>query len=107
LLRQVRGNAPVIRRGDDAFLVVLWGASGEAGERGARRGQLLALRGAPGPLSLGWAARERGESLPAVVARASAQRVPVLVRDVNEHRRAGEEPVGAGGSAGFRASATR
>ncbi|MGZ8377844.1 MAG: hypothetical protein ACXW05_03175 [Gemmatirosa sp.] len=107
LMRQVRGNEPVIRLGDDEFLVVLSGASGEAVERVARRVQLLALRGAPGPLSLGWAARERGESLPAVVARASAQRVPVLVRDVNEHRRAGEEPVGAGGSAGFRASATR
>jgi PAS domain-containing protein len=93
LMRQVRGNEPVIRLGDDEFLVVLGGASAEQVERVARRVQLLALRGAPGPLSLGWAARERGESLPAVVARASAQRVPVPVGEGGQHRRAGEDPV--------------
>jgi GGDEF domain-containing protein len=106
LMRQVRGNEPIIRLGDDEFLVVLSGASGDQVERVARRIQLLALRGAPGPLSLGWAAREHGESLPAVVARASSQRVPVLVRETSEQRRAGEEAVGMGG-AGFRAGAAR
>ena len=59
------------------------------------------LRGAPGPLSLGWAARDRGESLPALVARASAQRVPVLVRDHGESRRAGEEAAGVRAGPGF------
>jgi GGDEF domain-containing protein len=107
LMRQVRGNEPIIRLGDDEFLVVLSGASGEQVERVARRVQLLALRGAPGPLSLGWAARERGESLPAVVARASSQRVPVLVRESSEQRRAGEDVVGSGVGAGFRAGAAR
>lgn len=101
LMRQVRGNEPVIRLGDDEFLVVLGGASGEQVERVARRVQLLALRGAPGPLSLGWAARDRGESLPALVARASAQRVPVLVRDHGENRRAGEETAGVSAGPGF------
>ena len=103
LMRQVRGNEEVIRLGDDEFLVVLGGASAEQVERVGRRVQLLALRSAPGPLSLGWAARDRGESLPALVARAAAQRIPVPTRerDAHEHRRAGEEPVGAGGWQGF------
>ncbi|GLC23605.1 sensor domain-containing diguanylate cyclase [Roseisolibacter agri] len=103
LMRQVRANEEVIRLGDDEFLVVLGGASAEQVERVGRRVQLLALRSAPGPLSLGWAARDRGESLPALVARAAAQRVPVPTRerDAHEHRRAGEEPVGAGGWQGF------
>jgi len=103
LMRQVRANEEVIRLGDDEFLVVLGGASAEQVERVGRRVQLLALRSAPGPLSLGWAARDRGESLPALVARAAAQRIPVPTRerDAHEHRRAGEEPIGAGGWQGF------
>ena len=109
LMRQVRANEEVIRLGDDEFLVVLGGASAEQVERVGRRVQLLALRSAPGPLSLGWAARDRGESLPALVARATAQRVPVPTRerDAHEHRRAGEEPVGAAGWLGFGTSGTR
>jgi PAS fold len=95
LMRQVRGNEPVIRFGDDEFLVVLGGASAEQVERVGRRVQLLALRGAPGPLSLGWASREPGESLPSVVARAAAVRVPVPTRDLVEDRRRHEEPAGA------------
>jgi GGDEF domain-containing protein len=94
LMRQVRGNEPIIRLGDDEFLVVLAGASAEQVERVGRRVQLLALRGAPGPLSLGWAARKDGESLPEVVARAAAVRVPVPTRDLVEDRRRGEEPAG-------------
>ena len=94
LMRQVRGNEPIIRLGDDEFLVVLAGASAEQIERVGRRVQLLALRGAPGPLSLGWAARTHGESLPEVVARAAAVRVPVPTRDLVEDRRRGDEPAG-------------
>jgi hypothetical protein len=95
LMRQVRGNEPIIRLGEDEFLVVLGGASAEQVERVGRRVQLLALRGAPGPLSLGWAARSNGESLPEVVARASAVRVPVPTRDLVEDRRRVDEPAGA------------
>ena len=95
LMRQVRGNEPIIRLGDDEFLVVLGGASAEQVERVGRRVQLLALRGAPGPLSLGWAARTNGESLPDVVARAASVRVPVPTRDLVEDRRRNDEPAGA------------
>ena len=95
LMRQVRGNEPIIRLGDDEFLVVLGGASAEQVERVGRRVQLLALRGAPGPLSLGWAARTNGESLTDVVARAASVRVPVPTRDLVEDRRRGDEPAGA------------
>jgi GGDEF domain-containing protein len=96
LMRQVRGNEPVIRLGDDEFLVVLGGASSEQVERVARRVQMLAMRGAPGPLSLGWAAREHGESLPGVVARAASVRVPVPVGEGGQHRRAGERVLEGG-----------
>jgi GGDEF domain-containing protein len=106
-MRQVRGNEPVIRLGGDEFLVVLGGASAEQVERVARRVQLLALRGAPGPLSLGWAARERGESLPAVVARASGQRVPVPVGEGVQHRRAGEDTASRPGAPAHAVAASR
>ncbi|MDF1506409.1 hypothetical protein PYV61_25875, partial [Roseisolibacter sp. H3M3-2] len=107
LMRQVRGNEPVIRLGDDEFLVVLGGASAEQVERVARRVQLLALRGAPGPLSMGWAAREHGESLPQVVARASTQRVPVPVGEGGQHRRAGEDPLPGLGAPAHAVAAAR
>lgn len=87
LMRHVRGHEPVLRLGDDEFLVVLGGATREVVERVARRVQLLALQGAPGPLSLGWSARERGESLAGVVERATAARVPVPVAGRAEDRR--------------------
>ncbi len=95
LMRQVRGIEPIIRLGDDEFLVVLGGASAEQVERVGRRVQLLALRGAPGPLSLGWAARTNGESLADVVTRAASVRVPVPTRDLVEDRRRNDEPAGA------------
>jgi PAS domain S-box-containing protein len=92
LMRHVRGDEPVVRLGDDDFLVVLAGARQEHTERVARRVQLLALRDAPAPLSLGWAAREHGESLAAVVARAVDTRVPVPHGNrPGDGRRRGEE----------------
>lgn len=105
LMRHVRGNEPVVRLGDDEFLVVLAGAVPDHVERVARRIQLLALRGAPGPLSMGWASRERGESLVAVVARAAQQRiaVPIGGRVEDDRRRAedhGDEALAGVGGAG-------
>ena len=79
LMRSVRADEPVIRLDDDAFLVVLKGATGDRTERVARRLQLQALRTAPVPFHLGWAAREGGERLEELVSRASARGVPVLV----------------------------
>lgn len=96
LMRHVRGDEPVVRLADDDFLVVLAGARQEHTERVARRVQLLALRDAPAPLSLGWAAREQGESLAAVVTRALDTRVPVPYaggqRAGSDGRRTGEQP---------------
>ena len=79
LMRHVRADEPVIRLADDAFLVVLKGATGDRTERVARRLQLQALRTAPVPFQLGWAAREGSEPLDALVRRASSRAVPVLV----------------------------
>jgi GGDEF domain-containing protein len=87
LMRHVRGHEPVLRLDDDEFLVVLGAATTEVVERVARRVQLLGLRGAPGALSLGWAARERGESLPGLVSRAKAARVAVPVAGRPDDRR--------------------
>jgi GGDEF domain-containing protein len=108
LMRHVRGDEPVVRLGDDDFLVVLAGARQEHTERVARRVQLLALRDAPAPLSLGWAAREHGESLAAVVARALDTRVPVPhgAHRLGDGRRRGEEGRGGDTAAGPAASAT-
>lgn len=92
LMRHVRGDEPIVRLSDDEFLVVLADAHQEQTERVARRVQLLALREAPAPLSLGWATREPGESLAGVVSRAAAARVPVPhgTRGPDGDRRRGE-----------------
>lgn len=89
LMRHVRGTEPVVRLGDDAFLVVLPGAGPGDTDRVARRVQLLAFNKAPGALSLGWASRQGGESLDALVARAGTARVPVPQGGRGEERRRG------------------
>jgi PAS domain S-box-containing protein len=93
LMRHVRGVEPVVRLDADDFLIVLAGARHEHTERVGRRVQLLALRDTPTALSIGWAAREQGESLPALVSRAITARVPVPRggRPSGDERRRGEE----------------
>lgn len=87
LMRHVRGTEAVVRLDDDAFLVVVPGAGPRDTDRVARRLQLLAFNKAPGALSLGWAAREPGEVLDALVERAAAARVPVPQGGRGEERR--------------------
>ncbi|HEY0776941.1 MAG TPA: hypothetical protein VGD56_03145, partial [Gemmatirosa sp.] len=77
LMRHVRGTEPLVRLDDDEFLVLVPGAGERDTNRVARRLQLLAFNKAPGALALGWATRENGETLDALVARATAARVPV------------------------------
>ncbi len=89
LMRHVRGTEPVVRLGDDEFLVVLPGAGPRDTDRVARRVQLLAFNKAPAALSLGWAARREGEALEALVARAGEARVPVPQGGRGEERRRG------------------
>ncbi|GJG86486.1 hypothetical protein tb265_16670 [Gemmatimonadetes bacterium T265] len=87
LMRHVRGTEPLLRTGDDAFLVLVPGAGPRDTERVARRVQLLAFNKAPGALSLGWASRQGEESLDALVARAREARVPVPQGGRGEERR--------------------
>jgi diguanylate cyclase (GGDEF)-like protein/PAS domain S-box-containing protein len=79
LMRHVRADEPVVRVGDDEFVVILRGATDQRTERVARRLQLTALRTAPVPFSLGWAVREESEGIDALVERAAAAKVPVRV----------------------------
>jgi diguanylate cyclase (GGDEF)-like protein/PAS domain S-box-containing protein len=79
LMRHVRADEPVVRLGDDEFVVILRGATDQRTERVARRLQLTALRTAPVPFSLGWAVREGNEGIDALVARAAAAKVSVRV----------------------------
>ena len=79
LMRHVRADEPVVRLGDDEFVVILRGATDQRTERVARRLQLTALRTAPVPFSLGWAVREGSEGIDALVGRAAAAKVSVRV----------------------------
>jgi diguanylate cyclase (GGDEF)-like protein/PAS domain S-box-containing protein len=79
LMRHVRADEPVIRLSNDEFVVVLRGASDQRTERVARRLQLTALRTAPIAFALGWAMREDGEGIDALVARAAQRQIPVRV----------------------------
>jgi diguanylate cyclase (GGDEF)-like protein/PAS domain S-box-containing protein len=79
LMRHVRADEPVIRLSNDEFVVVLRGASDQRTERVARRLQLTALRTAPIAFTLGWAVREDGEGIDALLTRAADHQVPVRV----------------------------
>ena len=79
LMRHVRADEPVVRLGNDEFVVILRGATDQRTERVARRLQLTALRTAPTAFSLGWAVREGDEGIDTLVERAARRRVPVRV----------------------------
>jgi diguanylate cyclase (GGDEF)-like protein/PAS domain S-box-containing protein len=80
LMRYVRAEEAVVRMGGDEFLVVLSDANLEGTERVVRRLQAAAQGTAPVSFSLGWAAREDGESFEDTVNR--ADRVLIEVRVV-------------------------
>lgn len=79
LMRHVRADEPVIRLGGDEFLVVLIGADVKRTEDVAKRLQHAAARSAPVPFSLGWAARQEGESLEETLAQANQHLIAVRV----------------------------
>lgn len=81
LMRQVRAEEPVVRIGGDEFLIVLEGAGDAHVEMVSRRLQLAALRTAPVPFSLGWAARCPGEPFQQTVHRADQRLLAVRVVD--------------------------
>lgn len=79
LMRHVRAEEAVVRMGGDEFLIVLSNASLEATERVVRRLQNAASDTAPVSFSLGWAAREDGESFEDTVNRADHALIEVRV----------------------------
>ena len=70
LLRQTRAEESAVRMGGDEFLLLLDGADAAATEFAARRLQSTADRELLVPFSMGWAAREDGETLEQTIARA-------------------------------------
>ena len=79
LTRYVRAEEMVVRMGGDEFLIVLSNATLEDTERVVRRLQAAASDTAPVSFSLGWAAREDGESFEDTVNRADHALIEVRV----------------------------
>jgi diguanylate cyclase (GGDEF)-like protein/PAS domain S-box-containing protein len=70
LMRQTRAEEAAVRMGGDEFLLLLDETDAAATEFAARRLQATADRELIVPFSMGWAAREDGESLEQTIARA-------------------------------------
>jgi len=79
LMRYVRAEEAVVRMGGDEFLIVLSTATLEATERVVRRLQTAASDTAPVSFTLGWAARENGETFEDTVNRADHALIDVRV----------------------------
>jgi diguanylate cyclase (GGDEF)-like protein/PAS domain S-box-containing protein len=83
----VRMGRFLMRMGGDEFVIILVGADMNRTKRVTERLQSSALKSAPVPFSLGLAARERGESLPALLDRADRSLMNVRVEQrIEEHR---------------------
>src|SRR6185503_14755038 len=79
LMRNVRAEEPVVRMGGDEFLIALFETDLPETEAVARRLEKAAETRGPVSFSLGWAARENGESLEETVNRADRQLIQVRV----------------------------
>lgn len=79
LMRYVRAEEAVLRIGGDEFVVMLCDADATATKLVADRLRTEALEHAPVPFSIGWAARETGESLPHLLDRADQGLLQVRV----------------------------
>lgn len=79
LMRHVRAEEAVVRVGGDEFVIMLVGADIARTRRVAERLKNSALRSAPVPFSLGWAAREAGEALVRLLDRADRNLLSVRV----------------------------
>jgi len=79
LMRYIRAEEAVVRIGGDEFVILLHGGDAESTKLVADRLRIEALERAPVPFSLGWATRERGESLMQVIDRADRGLMAVRV----------------------------
>ncbi len=79
LMRHVRAEEPVVRMGGDEFLVTLFNTDLDAVELVAHRLEHAGEDRGPVSFSLGWAARESGESLEDTVNRADRELIKVRV----------------------------
>lgn len=79
LMRHVRAEEAVIRLGGDEFAVLLRDADAEQTELVAERLRAEALSTGPVPFSLGWAARETGETVSRLLDRADRGLLEVRV----------------------------
>jgi diguanylate cyclase (GGDEF)-like protein/PAS domain S-box-containing protein len=89
LMRHVRAEEAVVRVGGDEFVIILLGADVGRTRRVAERLRSSALKSAPVPFSLGWAAREAGEPLVKLLDRADHGLLNVRVEqriDEQRHR---------------------
>jgi diguanylate cyclase (GGDEF)-like protein/PAS domain S-box-containing protein len=79
LMRYTRSEEAVVRLGGDEFVVILHGADVADTRLVADRFRAEALEHAPVPFSLGWAARETGESVQRMLDRADRGMMAVRV----------------------------
>lgn len=79
LMRHVRAEEPVIRMGGDEFLIALFDTDAAETEMIAHRLEKAGRERGPVSFSMGWAARENGESLEETVNRADRKLIQVRV----------------------------
>ncbi len=90
LMRHVREEEAVVRVGGDEFLVVLCDSDLDQTDNVAARLRAAAPTSAPGPFSMGWAARKNDESFEETMIRADRRLLAVRVderRDLQKRRK--------------------
>jgi GGDEF domain-containing protein len=78
-MRHVRAEEAVVRVGGDEFLVVLCDSGQDQTEHVVARLRAAAPASAPCPFSMGWAARQNGESFEETMIRADHRLLAVRV----------------------------
>jgi diguanylate cyclase (GGDEF)-like protein/PAS domain S-box-containing protein len=91
LMRHVRAEEAVVRVGGDEFVIVLLDADEARTRRVTERLKSSALKSAPVPFSLGWAARRTGEQLISLLDRADQGLLNVRVEQRVDEQRTRDE----------------